>query len=110
MSSRRSDYDYILPEELIAQRPLPRRQDSRMMVLHRRTRQIEHRRFPELGEFLRDGDLLVLNNARVIAARRFSDDGAIELLFLEKLRRGRWRCLVKPGRKMRLGAGCIVNG
>src|ERR1700712_2352250 len=110
MSARLSDYDYVLPEELIAQRPLPRRQGSRMMVLHRRTQQIEHRRFAELGEFLRDGDLLVLNNARVIAARRFSDDGAIELLFLEKIGRGRWRCLARPGRKMRLGASCLLNG
>jgi S-adenosylmethionine:tRNA ribosyltransferase-isomerase len=110
MSSRLSDYDYTLPEELIAQRPLARRDDSRMMVLHRRTQQIEHRQFTDLPEFLRDGDLLVLNNARVIAARRFSDDGAIELLFLEKIGRGEWRCLVRPGRKMRLGATCFVNG
>lgn len=110
MSSQLSDYDYLLPEELIAQRPLPRRQDSRMMVLHRRAQRIEHRQFAELGAFLRDGDLLVLNNARVIAARRFSDNGAIELLFLEKLQPGRWRCLVRPGRKMRSGATCVVNG
>src|SRR3954451_310591 len=110
MSSLLSDYDYRLPEALIAQRPLARREDSRMMVLHRRTQQIEHRQFKELPEFLRDGDLLVLNNARVIAARRFSDDGAIELLFLEKIGRGEWRCLVRPGRKMRLGAKCLVNG
>ncbi|MFL6531428.1 MAG: tRNA preQ1(34) S-adenosylmethionine ribosyltransferase-isomerase QueA [Chthoniobacterales bacterium] len=110
MSSLLSDYDYTLPEELIAQRPLARREDSRMMVLHRRTQQIEHRQFKELPTFLRDGDLLVLNNARVIAARRFSDDGAIELLFLEKIGRGEWRCLVRPGRKMRLGATCLVNG
>ena len=110
MSSRLSDYDYVLPEELIAQRPLPRREDSRMMVLHRQTQRIEHRLFAELRMFLRDGDLLVLNNARVIAARRFSDDGAIEFLFLEKLAPGRWRCLVKPGRKMRLGTICWVNG
>ena len=100
MSSLLSDYDYTLPEELIAQRPLARREDSRMMVLHRRTQQIEHRQFKELPTFLRDGDLLVLNNARVIAARRFSDDGAIELLFLEKIGRGEWRCLVRPGRKL----------
>ncbi len=110
MSSRVSDYDYTLPEELIAQRPLPRREESRMMVLHRRTEQIEHRAFTDLPGYLRDGDLLVLNNARVIAARRFSDDGAIEFLFLEKLARGRWRCLVKPGRKMRVGAACRING
>jgi S-adenosylmethionine:tRNA ribosyltransferase-isomerase len=110
MSSRLSDYDYKLPQELIAQRPLARREDSRMMVLHRRTQKIGHRQFKELPEFLRDGDLLVLNNARVIAARRFSDDGGIELLFLEKIGRGEWRCLVRPGRKMRLGAKCLVNG
>jgi S-adenosylmethionine:tRNA ribosyltransferase-isomerase len=80
------------------------------MVLHRRTQQIEHRHFKELPTFLRDGDLLVLNNARVIAARRFSDDEAIEFLFLEKLAPGQWRCLVKPGRKMRVGGSCRVNG
>jgi S-adenosylmethionine:tRNA ribosyltransferase-isomerase len=80
------------------------------MVLHRRTQQIERRDFKELPTFLRDGDLLVLNNARVIAARRFSDDNAIEFLFLEKLAPGEWRCLVKPGRKMRVGSVCRVNG
>lgn len=110
MSSRLADYDYTLPEELIAQRPLPRREDSRMMVLHRREQRIEHRRFVDLPDYLRDGDLLVLNNARVIAARRFSDDGAIEFLFLEKLAPGEWRCLVKPGRKMRAGRTCGING
>jgi S-adenosylmethionine:tRNA ribosyltransferase-isomerase len=110
MSLRLADYDYSLPEELIAQRPLPRREDSRMMVLHRATEQIEHRAFAELPSFIAPGDLLVLNNARVLAARRFSDDGAIELLFLEKLGRGQWRCLVKPGRKMRVGASIKING
>ena len=110
MSLRLADYDYSLPEELIAQRPLPRREDSRMMVLHRATEQIEHRAFAELPRFIAPGDLLVLNNARVLAARRFSDDGAIELLFLEKLGRGQWRCLVKPGRKMRVGASIRING
>ncbi len=52
-----SDYDYVLPEELIARRPLPRREDSRMMVLHRREQRIEHRKFAELGEFLSPGRL-----------------------------------------------------
>jgi S-adenosylmethionine:tRNA ribosyltransferase-isomerase len=110
VSSRLSDYNYELPPELIAQRPLPRREDSRMMVLHRETQGIEHRRFVELREFLREGDLLVLNNTRVIAARRFSDDGAIEFLFLEKIAPARWRSLVKPGRKMRFGASCKIGG
>jgi S-adenosylmethionine:tRNA ribosyltransferase-isomerase len=110
MSSRLSDYDYLLPEELIATRPLPRREDSRMMVLHRREQRIEHRKFAELGEFLQFGDLLVLNNTRVVNARRFSDDGKIEFLFLERLGPMRWKCLVRPGRKMRVGALATIDG
>jgi S-adenosylmethionine:tRNA ribosyltransferase-isomerase len=109
MSARLSDYDYALPEELIAQRPLPRREESRMMVLHRETRRIEHRAFAEIGTFLQPGDLLVLNNTRVINARRFSDDGAIEFLFLEPAGERRWRCLVKPGRKMRVGSATVIE-
>src|SRR6266403_5663571 len=108
-----SDYDYPLPEELIALRPLPNRQDSRMMVLHRREQRIEHRKFAELPQFLHPGDLLVLNNTRVVNARRFSDDGKIEFLFLERLGPAlpaRWKCLVRPGRKMRVGAQTTING
>src|SRR5947209_17824748 len=105
-----SDYDYPLPEELIASRPLPNRQDSRMMVLHRSEQRIEHRRFAELPLFLEAGDLLVLNNTRVVNARRFSDDGKIEFLFLEKLAAMRWKCLVRPGRRMRLGAQTTLGG
>ena len=104
MSSKLSDYDYPLPEALIAKRPLPQRDESRMMVLHRDSQTIEHRQFRDLKTFLRPGDLLVLNNTRVLAARRFSDDHAVEFLFLEKLGPARWKCLVKPGRKMRLSA------
>jgi S-adenosylmethionine:tRNA ribosyltransferase-isomerase len=110
MSLALSDYDYPLPEELIATRPLPNRQDSRMMVLHRSEQRIEDRMFAELPEFLLPGDLLVLNNTRVVNARRFSDDGKIEFLFLEKLGPARWKCLVRPGRKMRLGAQATLDG
>ncbi len=110
MSLFLSDYDYSLPEELIARHPLPRREDSRMMVLHRAMERIEHRIFSDLGDFMAPGDLLVLNNTRVINARRFSDDGAIEFLFLEPLAARRWRSLVKPGRKMRVGASTTVDG
>ncbi len=110
MSLALIDYDYALPEELIASRPLPNRQDSRMMVLHRRERRIEHRTFAELGGYLRSGDLLVLNNTRVVNARRFSDDGKIEFLFLEQLRPARWKCLVRPGRRMRAGSRAAING
>jgi S-adenosylmethionine:tRNA ribosyltransferase-isomerase len=110
MSLLLSDYDYALPEELIAQQPLAHRDQSRMMVLHRSEQRIEHRKFAELGEFLSRGDLLVLNNTRVLSARRFSDDGRIEFLFLEQPGPARWKCLVKPGRKMRIGSVTKING
>jgi S-adenosylmethionine:tRNA ribosyltransferase-isomerase len=109
MSSRLSDYDYSLPEELIAKRPLPRRDESRMLVLHRDSEKIEHAQFRDLKNFLQPADLLVLNNTRVLAARSFSDDHAIEFLFLEKLGPARWKCLIKPGRKMRLGATTKID-
>src|SRR5437870_10764737 len=109
MSARLSDYDYVLPRELIAQRPLERREDSRMMVLHRAGQKVEHRQFRQLKTFLQPGDLLVLNDTRVLAARRFSDDRAVELLFLERLGPRRWKCMVKPGRKMRSGMTTTVD-
>src|ERR1041384_8682431 len=109
MTTRLNDYNYPLPEDLIARHPLPRRDESRMMVLHRGSQTIEHRQFRELKNLLRKGDLLVLNNTRVLAARRLSDDHAIDFLFLEKLGRGRWKCLVKPGRKMRVGATTKID-
>src|SRR3981081_190334 len=109
MSSKLSDYDYRLPEALIAKRPLPRRDESRMMVLRRDSEKIEHRQFQDLKTFLQSDDLLVLNNTRVLAARRFSDDHAVEFLFLEKLGPARWKCLVKPGREMRVGATTEID-
>jgi len=109
MSARLSDYDYDLPRELIAQRPLRRREDSRMMVLDRAAQTIEHRQFRELKTFLQPGDLLVLNDTRVLPARRFSDDGVIEFLFVERLGTRHWKCLVKPGRKMRAGATAKID-
>jgi S-adenosylmethionine:tRNA ribosyltransferase-isomerase len=109
MTAQLSDYEYDLPPELIAQRPLEHRDDSRMMVLHRDTQTIEHRQFRELKSFLRPGDLLVLNDTRVVPARRVSDDGAIEFLFLERISAARWKCLVTPGRKMRVGSLATIN-
>jgi len=109
MSKRLSDYDYVLPRELIAQRPLERREDSRMMVLHRTEQKIEHRQFGELKAFLQSGDLVVLNDTRVLAARRFSDDDAVEFLFLERLGPTRWKCMVTPGRKMRVGTTATID-
>ena len=109
MSSKLSDYDYPLPEDLVAIRPPPERDQSRMMVLHRESQMIEHRQFRDLKTFLREGDLLVLNDTRVLPARIFSDDHAIEYLFLGKVGPARWKCLVKPGRKMRAGATAKIN-
>src|SRR3989475_13131966 len=109
MSARLSDYDYDLPRELIAQRPLGRRGDSRMMVLHRDAQLIEHQQFCELKRFLQPRDLLVLNDTRVLPARRFSNDGAVEFLLLERLGPRRWKWLVKPGRRMRVGASAKID-
>jgi S-adenosylmethionine:tRNA ribosyltransferase-isomerase len=109
VSKRLSDYAYDLPRELIAQRPLERREDSRMMVLYRARQAIEHRQFRELRTFLGAGDLLVLNDTRVLPARRLSNDGAVEFLFLERVAQKRWKSLVKPGRKMRVGATAKID-
>ncbi len=112
VSLRTADYDYTLPEELIVRYPTERRDGSRMMVLHRAEQRIEHRMFADFPSFLQSGDLVVLNDTRVIPARAFSDDGRIELLFLEPMPSGphTWKCLVKPGRKMRIGALVHVGG
>ncbi|HVE16015.1 MAG TPA: tRNA preQ1(34) S-adenosylmethionine ribosyltransferase-isomerase QueA [Chthoniobacterales bacterium] len=110
MSDQLSDYDFHLPEELIASRPLERRDASRMLVLDRRTGAISHRQFTDFPSYLREGDLVVLNNSRVIRARMFSEDHRVELLFLEEIAPMQWKCLVKPGRRMRLGATCRAGG
>src|SRR5207248_6416873 len=94
----------------IAQHPLPRREASRMMVLHRGRKKIEHAHFVDLKKLLRDDDLLVLNNSRVLPARYFSDDGKFEFLFLEKIAPCRWKALVKPSRKFGKGAATFIHG
>jgi S-adenosylmethionine:tRNA ribosyltransferase-isomerase len=110
VSLRTADFDFQLPAELIADRPLPERAASRMLVVHRETGQIEHRWFREFPEFLRPDDLLVLNDTKVIPARVFSDDGKIELLCLDRLSPAEWRCLVRPGKRMKLGSFLKVGG
>ncbi len=104
------DYQYHFPRELIAQRPLPCREQSRMMILHRAGELIEHATFADLPKFMRRHDLLVLNDSRVLPARHFSDDGTLEFLFLEKVAPFRWKALVKPGRRFRAGATATVSG
>jgi S-adenosylmethionine:tRNA ribosyltransferase-isomerase len=104
------DFDYHLPEELIAARPLAERSASRMLVVHRATGAIEHRMFRDFPEYLRPADLLVLNDTKVIPARIFSDDGRTELLCLDRLSPLEWRCLVRPGKRMKLGRTTTVAG
>ena len=110
MSLLTSDYDYPLPEELIARHPAPERDASRMIVLHRDSKQIEHRQFKEFPDFIKQADLVVLNETKVIPARVRSDDGRIGFLFLEAVGENTWKCMVKPGRKMRIGASVTITG
>ena len=103
-----SDFDFYLPEELIAQTPLERRDSSRLLTLDKCTGEIAHRHFYELPQLLRPGDCLVLNNSRVLPARlighRLPGGGACEVLLLTDKGDGLWECLVRPGRKLKPGA------
>ncbi len=99
-----ADFDYHLPPELIAQQPLADRAASRMMVVNRATSGICHDHFRNLGQYLHTGDLLVLNDTKVIPARIWSREPEVELLLVEKLGTERWSALVKPGKRAKVGA------
>ncbi len=100
---RTSEFDYDLPADLIAQQPIDDRTASRMMVVNRATGEIRHDQFRNIHHHLRAGDLLVLNDTRVIPARIWSREPVVELLLVEKLEAGRWSALVKPGKRARVG-------
>lgn len=102
-SVRTADFDYHLPEELIADRPLPDRAASRMLVVHRDTGLIEHRHFSDITDYVQPGDHFVLNNTKVIPARYFSNDGGIELVRAGMSHELVWKCMVRPGKKMKVG-------
>lgn len=97
------DFDYRLPEELIASRPSERRDASRMLVVERATGVITHRMFREFPGLLPGGGLCVLNDTRVVRSRFFSDDGRVELVRVDTLGERHWRCLVRPGKRMKPG-------
>ncbi len=104
---KKSDFYFELPEELIAQTPLERRDASRLLKLDRVTGAIEHRHFYDLPEYLNAGDCLVLNDSRVLPARllgKRSTGGSVEIVLLRDLGDGKWECLTRPGRKTRPGA------
>ena len=99
---RVDDFDYDLPEELIAQDPVEPRDSSRLLLVDRKTGDLEHSVFNQLGSFLHPGDMLVINDTKVIPARLFArrkSGAAIELLLLKQKELNCWECLVKPGRK-----------
>lgn len=110
MSSRLSDYHFELPPELIASRPLARREASRMLVLHRKSARIEHRLFSDFPSYITPDDLVVLNNSKVIPARLYDISGKIEMLLIEKVTELLWKAMVRPGRKMKLNARVDVAG
>lgn len=107
------DFNYDLPEELIAQDPLEDRSSSRLMVLHKDTGRIEHKIFRDIIDYLNPGDCLVINDTKVIPARLMGikeDTGAaIEVLLLKRNADDVWECLVKPGKKARTGARIIFG-
>lgn len=110
---KKSDFDFYLPEELIAQTPLEKRDSSRLLVLDKATGAIEHHHFYELPDYLNENDCLVLNNSRVLPARligKRASGGAVELVLLRDLGDGRWECLSRPGRKTKPGTRLEFGG
>ena len=107
-----SDFDYELPEELIAQTPIEKRDESRLMVLDREKQTIEHRKFKDIIEYLKPGDVLVRNNTKVIPARIYGkkETGAnVEFLLLHNIEGDIWECIVRPGNKLHIGTKVIFG-
>ena len=104
-----SDFNYDLPKELIAQHPMEKRDESRLMVLHRDTKQIEDKTFKDVIDYLEPGDCLVRNNTKVIPARLYgkivgkTSEKLVEFLLLKQLENDNWAVMVRPGKKLREG-------
>jgi S-adenosylmethionine:tRNA ribosyltransferase-isomerase len=110
---RTAEFHFELPPELIAQQPAAQRDQSRLLVVHRTTGQLEHRIFPDLKSYLRPGDVLVLNNSRVIKARlrgtNAKTGGAFEILLLEENAPNDWWAMMKPGKRARIGTPIAIQ-
>ena len=108
-----SDFNYYLPKELIAQTPLKDREKSRMMLLDKKTGKTENEIFENIGKYLKKGDTLVLNDTKVMPARIFGHreqkEEMIEVLLLKQNDGDKWQCLVKPGKKMKIGTEIIFD-
>ena len=109
---RTADFDYYLPPELIAQTPIEPRDSSRLLVLHRSSGLIEHRDFLDVAKYVQPGDVMVLNQSRVIPARlygrRQDTGGKVELLLLRREHPGVWQALARPGRRLKPGTRVVV--
>jgi S-adenosylmethionine:tRNA ribosyltransferase-isomerase len=107
------DFWYPLPDELIAQHPLERRDQSRLLVLNRKDNSLAHRTFRDIREYLRKGDCLVINNTRVIPARLLGEKegtgGKIEFVLLKRLETDTWEVILKPGRRARIGSRFVFG-
>ena len=101
------DFDYELPEELIAQTPLEKRDSSRLLILDKKTGDIEHKHFSDIIDYLEKDDILVLNNTKVLPARLIGEKeetkAVIEILLLKNIKNDIWECLVKPARRIKVG-------
>ena len=107
-----SDFDYFLPQELIAQTPLTPRDSSRLLVYNRQEDTFTHKHFYDILDYLKEGDVLVRNNTRVLPARMFAytkNGGKVEILLLKRFNLNEWEVLVKPGKKARVGTQLFLS-
>ena len=110
-----SDFFYDLPESLIAQHPAEKRDHSRLMVINRENGEVEHKHFYDVIDYLREGDVLVINDSKVIPARLYGhladrEDASLELLLLRQHNLDEWECLVKPGKRAKIGNKAVFGG
>jgi len=107
------DFDFDLPQEYIAQHPIAKRDESKLLILDKKTGNIEHRKFKDIIEYLRDGDCLILNNTKVLPARLFgikeNTGGKMEFLLLKRISKDTWETLVKPGKRAKIGSKFIFG-
>jgi S-adenosylmethionine:tRNA ribosyltransferase-isomerase len=108
-----SDFDFYLPEELIAQHPMEKRDEARLMVLDKQSGNIEHKVFRDVADYLEEGDCLVLNDTRVLPARLFGvkegSGGKMEFLLLKRKEKDLWETLVKPGKRAQIGSRFVFG-
>src|SRR4051812_5669348 len=107
-----SDFDFVLPDDLIAQQPLPSREQSRLLILDRKSKEIGHGQFRDVTNYLREGDVLVLNDSRVIPARlrgsNAATGGQFEILLLEEAAPNNWWAMMRPGKRARVGTSVAI--